>query len=310
MKNSEWNRTIDLANVHARALPKSNRGLGVAFASAALLFVMSACTTTTVQHATDVRPVTHNSDPSDMSELHIASTALESGNIDLATTLFQKVVVADPKSVAGLTGMGNTLYTVGDFTRAGVYYDRASEIEPTAISPKIGIARVAIHQRRLDDAIAMYRKVLVEAPDNVLACAGLGAALDLKGDHAAAQAELRSALASHPGDPMLSINLGLSLIMGGDAREGANVLLDVTRFPAAPPQAIQDLALAYGMLGNTAAASEILEHDLPKASVDDNLKFYEIQRGQAASQAVPAKVSLFPDSAPVTPATVLSVSAK
>lgn len=84
---------------------------------------------------------------------------------------------------------------------------------------------------------------------------------------------------------MLSVNLGLSLILSGNPREGANVLLDVTRYPAAPSQARQDLALAYGMLGNTEAAAEILSQDLPKASVQDNLRFYAIQRARLSSQS-------------------------
>jgi Flp pilus assembly protein TadD len=103
---------------------------------------------------------------------------------------------------------------------------------------------------------------------------------------------LRSALKANPGDPMLSINLGLSLVLGGNAREGANVLLDVTRYPDAPPQARQDLALAYGMLGNVDAAAEILSKDLPKASVDDNLRFYATQRvagRQPATGPAPAR---------------------
>jgi Flp pilus assembly protein TadD len=308
MKTAEWKTLFAPMPARVGGGYRTVSRLWVIGACGALLCCATACTTTTVGHTAEVRPVMRNSDPSDMSELHIASTALDSGNIDLATNLFEKVVAADPKSVAGLTGLGNTLYTVGDFTRAGVYYERASQIEPTAVSPMIGIARVAIHQRRFEDAIAMYRKVLATTPDSVLAAAGLGAALDLMGDHAGAQAELRRALVTSPGDPMLSINLGLSLVLGGDPREGANVLLDVTRFPAAPPQAIQDLALAYGMLGNTQAAAEILGRDLPKASVDDNLRFYEIQRGRAGVPVSAGHSSSAMNAA--SSATVLSVSVK
>jgi tetratricopeptide (TPR) repeat protein len=129
---------------------------------------------------TNTQPVTHNSSPSSMSELRIADTALDSGNIDVATTIYDRIVQADPNSVAGLTGLGNTLYAVGDFTRAGVYYQRASRsIRPT-VAPLIGIARVAIHQRRFDDAISTYQRVLTLTPGDPLASAGLGAALDLK----------------------------------------------------------------------------------------------------------------------------------
>jgi Flp pilus assembly protein TadD len=255
------------------------RRLSFALCGAALVIATSACTTTTRQ-VTETRPVLKNSSPSAMSELRIADTALDGGNLDLASTLYGKIVEADPKSVPGMTGLGNTLYAVGDFTRADVYYQRASKEDPNATAPLIGQARVAIHQRRFDDAIAVYQRVLTATPNDPLASAGLGAALDLRGDHAQAQGVLRNALKANPGDLLLSVNLGLSLVLGGDPREGANVLLDVTRFPAAPPQARQDLALAYGLLGNDEAAAEILSRDLPKAQVQDNLRYYAAQRAR------------------------------
>jgi len=240
--------------------------------------VISACTTT--QHVTQTQPVFKNSAPSSLSELRIADSALAAGNFEVATSLYDKIVAADPRSIEALTGLGNTLYAVGDFTRAGVYYERARQVDPHAIRPMVGIGRVDIHQRRLDEAIIMYRSVLAVTPADTMASAGLGTALDLKGDHAAAQAVLKQALEGNPGDPMLSVDLGLSLILGGNPREGANVLLDVTRYPAAPPEARQNLALAYGLLGNSEAAAEILSHDLPKASVQDNLRFYEYERAR------------------------------
>lgn len=259
------------------------RRFGLGACCAALATALGACTTTTTTHQMlDSRPVTRNSAPSAMSELRIADTALDSGNVELATTLYEKALQANPNSVAALNGLGNTLYTVGDFTRAGVYFDRASKIDANAREPRIGLARVAMRQHRFDDAIVTYRHLLALTPDDPLASAGLGAALDMSGDHKGAQALLRQALKKNAGDPMLSVNLGLSLILGGDPREGANVLLDVTRFPGAPPQARQDLALAYGLLGNKEAAAEILSRDLPKASVEDNLRYYEIQRALMA----------------------------
>ncbi|WP_246217066.1 tetratricopeptide repeat protein [Paraburkholderia panacisoli] len=286
--------TIARCTLFARGtkLLRAARHTGLMACGVSLLALTAACTTT--ERVSEARPVIRNSAPSNMSELRIAETALDSGNLELATSLYDKIVKTDPRSVEGLTGLGNTLYAVGDFTRAAVYYDHASKSDPAAAAPLIGLARVAIHQRRFDDAIVTYRRVLAVSPNDPLALAGLGAAIDLSGDHAAAQAVLRDGLRKNPGDPMLSVNLGLSLILSGKPREGANVLLDVTRYPAAPPQARQDLALAYGLLGNTEAAAEILGRDLPKASVQDNLRFYKIQRERLVPQSGTAKVVAVP----------------
>ncbi|WP_414445592.1 tetratricopeptide repeat protein [Burkholderia sp. 22PA0106] len=224
------------------------------------------------------------------SEDRIARSALQSGDLDVATTTFTRIVEKNPHSVSGLTGLGDTLYMAGDLTRAGVYYDKALAVDANAPAALMGRARVCLRLRQFDVSIASFRRVLELQPNLPLAQAGLGAALDLKGDHAEAQAFLRDALTHNPGDPAISINLGMSLIMAGRARDAVDVLTDVTRFPSAPPQAAHDLALAYGMLGNTQAASELLSRDLSAADVDGDLRFYQFQRERRllVSAAVPA----------------------
>ncbi len=263
----------------------ATRGFGVAgtVTAATLLLTLSACSTTT---ETNRSPITGlhatplNSTPSRASELHLADVALNAGDVSMATTIYQRIVQADPNSLEGTIGLGSSLYAVGDFTRAGVLYDRARQIDPNAIAPLAGIGRVAIRQRRFDDAINAYRQILTKVPNNAMASAGMGVAMDMKGDHTGAQAVFRQALTANPGDPTLNIDLGLSLVLGGNAREGVRVLLDVSRFPDAPPQARQDLALAYGMLGDNSAASQILSSDLSKADIDNNLRFYTYQRAR------------------------------
>ncbi|MCY0389482.1 tetratricopeptide repeat protein [Robbsia sp. Bb-Pol-6] len=278
--------TLDDASRPSRIVTSTRpaRHASCAVLGAVVLAAAAGCTTTT--HVTPTQSSTLNHSPSTMSELRIAEVALDAGNIEMARTIFERVVKANPDSVPGLTGLGNTLYSVGDFTRAGVYFEQASRVDPDASLPLLGIARVAIRQRRFDDAIAASRKILSKTPDDPLAVSALGVSLDMKGEHATAQAVLRRGLATHPGDPLLSVNLGLSLVLGGDPRQGANVLLDVTRYPNAPAQARQNLALAYGLMGNGQAAAEILGQDLPQASVQDNLRFYEIQRKRMAQQQV------------------------
>ncbi|MEK6347506.1 MAG: tetratricopeptide repeat protein [Burkholderia sp.] len=224
------------------------------------------------------------------SEERVARSALQSGDLQLATNVYTRILAQDPRSVTGTTGLGDTLYVAGDLTRAAVYYDKALALDPRSVPALSGRARVSLRQRHFDEAIASFRQVLAIQPNQPLAQAGLGAALDLSGDHAAAQAELRAALVQNPGDPSISINLGMSLIMAGRPREAVDVLTDVTRFPAAPPQAFHDLALAYGMLGNTQAASELLSRDLSADDVSSDLRFYAYQRErrQLAATAVPA----------------------
>ena len=280
-----------------RSNGRSRTGLPVLLASLCAV-ALCACTTTAHQIG-DAHPVTANvathapQEIDETRELRVAQTALQGGDLEMATNIYGRIMQHNPQSVPGLTGLGDTLYAVADYTRADVYYHKAISFDPRAVPALIGTARVAIQRRRFDVAVSAYRKVLAIKPDDALAAAGLGAALDMLGDHAAAQASMRSALDVNPGDIGLSINLGLSLVMDGKLREGADMLLDVTHFPGAPAQARYDLALAYGLMGDDTEAARLLS-DLPKKAVEDNLRYYATMRAQRMTAVAAAAAAAAP----------------
>lgn len=221
--------------------------------------------------------------PDAQADMHVAESALEAGDTQLAMSLFSKQLKADPQSKAAQLGLGDTMYQSGDLARAGVLYARVAAIAPDDARAMLGLARVALRQRRLDEAEKRYRQLLATHPEHAVAAEGLGATLDLQGKHAQAQAVYRAALQQHPEVAGLKADLGLSLILGGDVRAGANVLLDVAGLPDAPPQARENLALAYGLLGNNEAARRILVTDMPPDSAEDNLRFYRQLRERLAA---------------------------
>lgn len=279
-----------------------------------LLICVSVCAcTTTVRQVGDAHPISQNvqtqptQEIDEARELRVAQTALQGGDIDTATSIYGRILQKSPDSVAALIGIGNTLYVVSDYTRADVNYRKALALDAKAVQALIGIARVAIQKRRFDDAIASYGKVLALQPNEPLAAAGLGAALDMKGDHAGAQASMREALNANPGDVGLCINLGLSLVLDGKLKEGVDMLQDVAHFPGAPPQARYDLALAYGLMGDDEAAARLLS-DLPRTSVDANLRYYATLRAGRRASAAPhvSESGAAPRPAVVLPAPITS----
>jgi Flp pilus assembly protein TadD len=252
------------------------------------LLALAAC------HATSPviqpRPAALNSSPSTASEMRVADAALQSGNIPMAVSIYEREMTAHPNSLPALQGLADAMYLSGDNARAQQLYARAQQASNGARGPVIGLARVALREHRFDDAIALYKPLVAADPADTLAWEGLGTAWDMKGAHGKAQEVYRAALKANPTDMALSNNLGLSLILDGQPREGANVLLNIASSPNAPAQARQNLALAYGMLGNDEAAARILSMDLPKASVADNLRYYQQVRSTIAS-AAPVKGS-------------------
>lgn len=255
----------------------------------------SACTPVITQVRSRPMTVTAGAHGSTrLNDMTLAASALQNGDISLATSMYGKVLETQPHNLEALTGLAAALALSGDLERARAMYERAAAIVPNHTGPMIGLARIAVRQRRLDEAIALYQRVLSREPSNALACAGLGTAWALKGDAHRAQSIYRDALQRHPGDMMLTVDLGLSLVLDGQVREGANLLLSVAGEPGAPAQARQDLALAYGLLGNSGAADKILTRDLPRASTDDNLRFYKVVRARLDAGQQP--VTMVPSS--------------
>jgi Flp pilus assembly protein TadD len=224
------------------------------------------------------RPISPQSNVGPMSDLRLADSALASGSTELASSLYEKALQADPNSLEAQLGLADATYQAGDLERARVLYTHAASTAPANQGPQLGLARVALRQRRLDDAAARYHTLVTEHPDSAVAAEGLGAVLDLQGHHDEAQTVYRAALRVHPEAQGLTTNLGLSLIIANKPREAANVLLDIAGLANAPPQARQNLALAYALLGNMNAAKQILQADLPPPSVEDNLRFYQLLR--------------------------------
>lgn len=241
----------------------------------------------------ETRPVLSEHGTDKSTDLRIAESALESGDTQLAISLFERTLKADPQSLPAELGLADAIYQTGDLARAGVLYRQASVVAPNDPRAQLGLARVALRERRLDEAVSRYRQLLSAHADNAIVAEGLGTALDLQGKHSEAQTVYRAALARHPEAQGLKANLGLSLILDRRARDGANVLLDIAGLPDAPAQARENLALAYGVLGNAEAAKQILTADMPAASAEDNLQFYRNLRerwsaGAAATDAAAA----------------------
>ncbi|WP_442808445.1 tetratricopeptide repeat protein [Trinickia soli] len=267
-----------------RSIPlPTRRQLATALALASLsLGLLTGCAS---GPRVETRPVVAERGADKSTDLRIAESALESGDVQLALSLFERTLKADPRSLPAQLGLADAIYQTGDLARAGVLYRQAAANAPDDPRAQLGLARVALRERRLDEAVARYRALVAKYPDNAVASEGLGAALDLQGHHGQAQAIYRAALARHPEAQGLRANLGLSLILARRAREGANVLLDIAALPDAPAQARENLALAYGVLGNAEAAKRILTADMPAASAEDNLQFYRTLRERWSVQA-------------------------
>jgi len=99
-------------------------------------------------------------------------------------------------------------------------------------------------------------------------------ALDLAGQHEAAEAAYRAGLEVAPDSMLLRNNLGLSLALAGRHQESIALLRAVVDEPGAKTRNRQNLALAYGLAGDLVAAERIARLDLDEESVQNDLAYY------------------------------------
>ncbi|TDR80241.1 tetratricopeptide repeat protein [Paludibacterium purpuratum] len=256
----------------------------------ASLGLMTAC----AQAPLNVTPVSRIGGRPGDTEQRLADGALQSGSLDMAQSLYQKMLEKDPNSPDALAGMGEALFQSNELQRAQLTFEQLARVVPNSDVAEIGLARVAIRQHDLDQAIAHYQIVLKRSPDDLRAMTGLGVAYDLQGHYKLAQQTYTQGLMMHPEDLGLRNDLGLSLILSRQYRAGIAELMKIVDTPSAPAQTKQNLALGYGLLGNTDAAERVLKMELPEAQVQRNLQFYQTVRERLANSAAQSNKEVRP----------------
>lgn len=107
-------------------------------------------------------------------EIRAALVKCDDGPENVAA--LEKALVSDPKNPALLACLG-AAYRRTNPARSLTLYGQAAQLEPNNIDHAIGFASALIQARRFDEAVAVYRRILMFAPDNFSAHSGLGTAL-------------------------------------------------------------------------------------------------------------------------------------
>lgn len=238
-----------------------------------------------------------------------ACTTPEPGLSSLETK--QDSLVAD-KSVGAFVRVGDAMLAAGDFSSAVTAYRHAAQLDPRDPVPlaRLGTALASAHA--YTEAADAYRQALALAPKDPGIHRGLGSVLlavgkpavalthleaarakgeepsllnaigvadDLLGRHEEAQKSYRAGLRLSPGHVGIRNNLGLSQALAGDYKAAIATLSELVKSPAATPRQRQNLALAYGLAGDSDHAAAIARLDLGEAEVKNNLAYYELLRG-------------------------------
>lgn len=208
--------------------------------------------------------------------IRVADATAAAGDMASAIQMYRNAHKADPLNSTVTERLGEALMRIGEFDDALEVFGKAvrGDGKPGA---RIGMAKalIALDQPR---AAITHLEAALKISESPRVYNAMGVAYDLAGDHGAAQAYYRTGLDISAGNLSLQNNLGLSLSVSGRHDEAIRVLRKTAASPRAQARNRLNLALAYGMAGETEAAAEAARLDLDEAAVQQNLAFYATLR--------------------------------
>jgi tetratricopeptide (TPR) repeat protein len=159
---------------------------------------------------------------------NLGNTLLALDRPEEALAAYEGALVADPKDAWSALGRANALMAMGDLNAA----EAALQAMPRDLSPSVlreqARARRALLQARADalragrrdeEAYALYRELLEEAPDDTWALCGVGELYLLHGQPAAALVAFEAAGEAAPGNPEARSGQVRALILEGELAE-------------------------------------------------------------------------------------------
>jgi len=139
-------------------------------------------------------------------QIGAAENALAAGRFKEAAEVLRKVL-SDHESPRPRLMLGYALWRDGQRAEAIQTLQRLTEISPDNADAWFNLGNFYRGERRLDDAVAAFRRAAPLRRDDAEPSINLGYVLAQQGNFAEAERELREALARHPGEPDLLVNL-------------------------------------------------------------------------------------------------------
>ncbi len=221
-----------------------------------------------------------NADTSRVASLmRVAASTARSGDFATAAGLYRRAHRMNRKIPDPLIGLGNAFSGLGAHDQAAAAYRKALKLSPKNPDALHGLGNALIALDQPSAAIDQFEAVLKSKNAvQTRTYNGIGVAHDMKGDHASAQAFYRTGLKEKPSDLSLRNNLGLSLALAGQFGEAIGILRRVAADTRAGARHRLNLALVYGLSGNSVAAEEVARIDLDEPAVRRNLAYYRTLR--------------------------------
>jgi Flp pilus assembly protein TadD/cell division protein FtsN len=210
--------------------------------------------------------------------LKVADETRAGGDLGNAVGLYRRAHELAPRDPVPLARAGETLAQMQAYTEAADAYQTALSIAPDDPDLHRGFGNVLLALGKPQLALAHLEIAASKNSGDARIYNALGVAHDLAGRHDLAQQDYRRGLALAPEQQSLRNNLGLSQALSGDFNGGIATLSDLVSRPGSTARNRQNLALVYGLAGDTTHAALVARSDLDEAAVRNNLAYFTLLR--------------------------------
>ena len=233
-------------------------------------------------HFDSARQIAGDSSPS----LRFARAARDAGDLAAAIRLYRTLVAEPSTSPAVKSEYGQVLLSANMLDEA---IEMFSEVPPGTserLGALLGLTKAYLALGEPARAIADADQAFALAPHDERVLVDRGVALDSLERHAEAQSPDRAVLATAPRHVPARNDLALSLAVTGRYDEAVELLTPLARSSSATPRIRENLALVYGLMGDTNRAAVLSSADLDDSSIKANMAFFAAVRGAGSDASV------------------------
>jgi Flp pilus assembly protein TadD len=190
--------------------------------------------------------------------LQVAEAAVAAGDNDLAASMYTAAAASEPANIALQLRCADALARSGKVEQArGMLTERlrTGAHQPDLIRALALINLVAGDPAR---AIVEFDQLLAASPGDIRALVDKAVALDLQGQHAAAQAIYRDVLATAPNDAAATNDLAVSMMLEGRTRQALETLAPLRDADTSPPRLRVNLGILYAATGDAERSRQLL----------------------------------------------------
>jgi Flp pilus assembly protein TadD len=204
-----------------------------------------------------------------------------------------KVLSTSPNSFDALVGAGRASLALGDSQSAAGFFGRAEEAWPASPLPQAGMGAALAIGGDGAAALQYFARATQRGATQASIGADRGLAYDLVGQHAQAQADYRAALSGRDGDEARR-RLALSLAISGQKSEALSLLSPLmARGDAA---GARTRAFVLALTGDANGAKNAIEAAMPGSSSNMAYFFRKLPALRSDQKAAAVNLGIFPHS--------------